>query len=129
MAAFLLVSAAFQMVIGYAAPFRVPALLGAGDHAARREEAFADGPATLLGLAQTAPELVAHPRMLWPMVPAVRLVVRVAAVRNLIDQEILGHALQSLPVRGIASAYRSIPTRTLTKSNYLSSEERRVRKK
>src|SRR3546814_6586413 len=57
--------------------------------------------------------------MLWPMVPAVRLVVRVAAVRNLIDQEILGHALQSLPVRGIASAYRSIHTRTLTKSSYL----------
>src|SRR5690606_28334370 len=104
MAAFHFVVSALLIVIGDAAPFGVPALLVAGDHAARREEAFADGPATLLGLAQAAPELVAHPWMLWPMVPAVRLVVRIAAIRNLIDQEILGHAVQSLPVRGIASA-------------------------
>ena len=75
----------------------MPALLVAGDHAAGGQEAFADGAAALLGLAQAAAELVASSRDARPMMPAVRLVVRVRRSVILFDQQFLGHSRDPLP--------------------------------
>ena len=64
------------VAIAHAGPFDVPALVVAGRHAARGQKALADGTAALLGLAQGAAELIGHPGMLGPVMPAVGFVVR-----------------------------------------------------
>ena len=63
-------------------PFCMPAFLIARHHAARREKTFADGPSPLLGLSKCTAELIRHPRVLRPVVPAVRFVMRHAVLCN-----------------------------------------------
>jgi hypothetical protein len=79
-------------------PFSVPALGVARDDARRGLEDFADSAPALLSLPEPAPELVGEPRMLRPMVPAVRLIVGPAIGRDPLDRVIgqIGcHATQS----------------------------------
>src|SRR5262249_10583301 len=95
--------AARLVEIGDAFPLLVPALLVAGLHPAGGQEAFRNRATALRHLAERAPELVAHPGMLRPMMPAKRLVVRIRAVGNLVDQELFRHAI--LRSVGSASAY------------------------
>ncbi len=73
-----LVVAAFVIAVGDPHPLSVPALFVTGDHARRRLEAFADRAAALLRLAQPAPKLVGHHRIVRPLLPAEWLVVRFA---------------------------------------------------
>ena len=72
-------------------PFPVPALFVAGDHAAGGKETLGDGAAALLRFAKSAAELIAHPRIFRPMVPAVGLIHAVRHVRDLIDQKLFRH--------------------------------------
>jgi hypothetical protein len=89
--------AALLIEIGDPLPLAIPALLVARNHTAGGEEAFRHGAAAFLGLAQRAPELIAEPRMLRPMMPAKWLIMRFGAIGDLIDQQLFGH--YSLPTR------------------------------
>jgi hypothetical protein len=82
-------------------PLGVPAFQVARDHARPGLHHFADATAALLSLAQAATELIGEPRMLRPMVPAERLVVRAALCGNLFDG-VFGNA-------GIGRRHRSYP--------------------
>src|SRR5215210_6829200 len=79
------------ITLGHAQPFLVPALLVPRDHAARSLKALGDSTATLLGLSQGAAELIGHPGMLWPVMPAEGFVVRSLLLRDLVDQ-VFGHS-------------------------------------
>src|SRR5690348_12152169 len=80
--------AALVVALRHGQPFAVPALPVSGDHPARGLEAFADGTTALLGLAQSPAELVSHPWLRWPVVPAVRLIVSRLVLRQLLDRAI-----------------------------------------
>src|SRR5690606_17044132 len=84
-AGLLLGEPARPVAVGDAQPLDVPALVVAGDHAARRLEHLADRAAAYLRLAQAAAELVGEPRMLGPVMPAEGLVVRRAVGGDLLD--------------------------------------------
>src|SRR5262249_27575587 len=98
-----LLVAALTIEIGDALPLAMPAFLVAGDHPARGQEAFGARAAAFLRLPERAPELIAHPRMLRPVVPAERLVMRIGTIRNLVDQQFLGQAFA--PGAGSTSGY------------------------
>ena len=85
--------AALLVALGDVQPLVVPAVQVAGHHAAGGLKALADGAAALLRLAQLAAELVAQPRVLRPVVPAERLVMRPALRRHFLDEPFLdlGH--------------------------------------
>ena len=69
-------AAAMPVAITNVHPFFVPAFKISGNHAAGGLEHLTDRTSTLLGFAQTAAELIRQPRVLWPVVPAVGLVMR-----------------------------------------------------
>ena len=83
---------------GDAQPFPVPALLVSGRHAARRLETLADRAAALLGLAQRAAELVRHPRVLGPVVPAIGLEMRALFRSDSVDELLFQGAFSPRPV-------------------------------
>ena len=64
------------VTLGDVRPLAVPALEIVGDDLAGRLEHLAHRAASLLGLAQSAPELVGHPEIVVPLVPAEGLVAR-----------------------------------------------------
>jgi hypothetical protein len=78
------------ITVGHAQPFLVPALLISRDHATRSLKALGDSTATLLSLPQGAAELIGHPGMLRPVMPAKGFVVRPVILRDLMDQP-FGH--------------------------------------
>src|SRR5262249_121008 len=77
--------AAREVTLGEGEPFAVPRLRVAGNHPSAGLQAFAAGAAPLLGLAEPPPELVREPRMLGPVMPAERLVMRRAVVGDGLD--------------------------------------------
>ena len=86
--------AAAIIPLGDAQPLDVPALLVARNHPRGRLEALADCAAAFLRLPQPAPELIRHPRMQRPLLPAIRLVVR-RDIRGGGVNELLFHAFRA----------------------------------
>src|SRR6476661_4434951 len=86
MAGTFLVAATRLISIGNAHPFPVPALLIAWYHSARRLEALADRAPALLCFAKTATKLIGQPRMLRPMMPAVRFEMRLPVFGDPLDE-------------------------------------------
>src|SRR5262249_58747164 len=83
-----------EVAIAARQPFAMPALLVSRDHPRRRLETFADGSAALLRFAESATELIREPRMLGPVMPPVRLVVRQPVLGDLLDEVVfLQHVL------------------------------------
>ena len=67
-------------------PFLVPALLVTCNDARSRQKHFGDRTATFLRFAKTPPELVGKPRTFRPMMPAIRLVMRILVGGDLFDR-------------------------------------------
>ena len=78
--------AARMIAPGDVEPLSIPALVIAGRHAGSRLEAFTDGTATELGFAQATAELVGPPRIIGPMVPAIRFEMRGSIRHHGVDQ-------------------------------------------
>ncbi len=107
MAGLFLGEAALPVAIGDPHPFGVPAFQIARDHARSRHQDFADRAAAFLGLSETAPELVGEPRMLRPVMPAERLVMRAAIGGDLVDCVVSQRKSPALPP---ASALQGAPS-------------------
>ena len=75
-AGFLGLVAADMIIFSNFKPLCMPAFLIARHHAARREKAFADCSSPFLGFSKCTAELIRHPRVLRPVVPTVRFVMR-----------------------------------------------------
>jgi len=87
----------------------MPALPISRDHSAGCLKTFTDGTTALLGLTEGTSELIGHPGVFGPVVPAVGLKVSLPRLGNLVDQFFfLTH-----PASSISSAICFNPTNRL----------------
>ena len=107
MAGLFLGEAALPIAIGYPHPLCVPAFQIARDHSRSRHQDFADCAPALLGLSETAPELVGQPRMFRPVMPSERLVMRASIFGDLVDCIVSQRKSPALPP---ASALQGAPS-------------------
>src|SRR4029079_7982336 len=84
--------ATLKILICDALPFAIPTLLVARNHTAGGEKTFRNGAAAFLRLTERAAKLIAHPRILRPMMPAERFEMSIRTIGNFIDQQFFGHS-------------------------------------
>src|SRR6185369_9670181 len=91
MALGLLGLAAPHIIVGNDHPLLVPAIVIARDHPACGQEALRHRSSAFLRLAQGATVLVGWPWEFRPMMPAIRLIVRMAVHNFGVDEFLLAH--------------------------------------